>query len=257
MDERLDIMPCEVIVIAARPGNGKTALAMDIAEYTLDSGGTVWIFSLEMSAQQMLARCLSKRSGVDRKRILRGECSDDEMYRLTDCMRDMMKWRWQIEDTPSISPRTLIARSRILRTTHGAPHLIVIDYLQLMEADEDASGDGNRERVVAAASRACKLLSKEMNCPILLLSQLNRGSEKRADRRPTLGDLRESGAIEQDADTVLFINRPETYTKDDPSLRGVAEIIIAKYRSGEPTDFRLHFDGPRTQFSDPNDNDKL
>ncbi len=228
----------ELVILAARPSMGKTALAINLAENAAVMGNaTVAVFSLEMSKASLLRRLLASQSRVSMSAILKGHVSRDDRERLMHGLAALVQSKIFIDDTPGISLTEMRAKARRLKQINGGVlDLIVVDYLQLMSAT--AMGPGakryeNRTQEVSAISRGLKSLAKELHVPVLALSQLSRASERRGDdKRPMLSDLRESGSIEQDADVVMFIHRESYYDRDNPELEGKAEVIIAKQRNG-------------------------
>ena len=234
----------DVIVIAGRPSMGKTALAMNIAEEAaIKSKVPVAIFSMEMPAEQLVMRMLSSLARVDQHKVRTGRLDDDDWPRLTSAMNILSEAPLFIDDTPALSPTELRARARRLKREHGLG-MIVIDYLQLMHVPVSKE---NRATEISEISRSLKALAKELKVPVLALSQLNRSLEQRPNKRPVMSDLRESGAIEQDADVIVFIYRDEVYNEDSPD-KGIAEIIIGKQRNGPIGTVRLTFLGQYTRF---------
>jgi replicative DNA helicase len=231
------LQPSDLIIIAARPSMGKTALAMNIAENAavLD-GKVVGVFSLEMSREALLMRMLASHAQVDSKDLRQGFLTKDDMRKLTRATEQLSHSKLWIDDSPGLSVSEMRAKARRLRQTEGLD-LLIVDYLQLMSAVPiGGKRFENRTQEVSAISRGLKALAKELKVPVVALSQLSRAPESRGgDHRPQLSDLRESGSIEQDADVVAFIFREEVYKKDDPDLEGMAELIVAKQRNG-PTD---------------------
>jgi replicative DNA helicase len=231
------LQPSDLIIIAARPSMGKTALAMNIAENAavLD-GKVVGVFSLEMSREALLMRMLASHAQVDSKDLRQGFLTKEDMRKLTRATEQLSHSKLWIDDSPGLSVSEMRAKVRRLRQTEGLD-LLIVDYLQLMSAVPiGGKRFENRTQEVSAISRGLKALAKELKVPVVALSQLSRAPESRGgDHRPQLSDLRESGSIEQDADVVAFIFREEVYKKDDPDLEGMAELIVAKQRNG-PTD---------------------
>jgi replicative DNA helicase len=231
------LQPSDLIIIAARPSMGKTALAMNIAENAavLD-GKVVGVFSLEMSREALLMRMLASHAQVDSKDLRQGFLTKEDMRKLTRATEQLSHSKLWIDDSPGLSVSEMRAKARRLRQTEGLD-LLIVDYLQLMSAVPiGGKRFENRTQEVSAISRGLKALAKELKVPVVALSQLSRAPESRGgDHRPQLSDLRESGSIEQDADVVAFIFREEVYKKDDPDLDGIAELIVAKQRNG-PTD---------------------
>ena len=224
----------DLIVLAARPSMGKTALALNIAEHVaVNEGLPVVVFSMEMGASQLALRMVGSLGRIDQQHLRTGALRDDEWGRLSEAVEKLGKVSLFIDESAALTPSELRARARRQARQCGQLGLIVVDYLQLMSGSTDSS-DENRATVVGEISRGLKSLAKELKCPVMALSQLNRGVESRTDKRPMMSDLRESGAIEQDADVIMFIYRDDYYTKDACKEPGVAEIIIAKQRNGPP-----------------------
>jgi replicative DNA helicase len=237
----------DLIVLAARPSMGKTALALNIAEHVaVHETLPVVIFSMEMGASQLALRMVGSLGRIDQQRLRTGALRDDEWGRLSEAVEKLGKVSIFIDESGALSPAELRARARRQARQYGQLGLIVVDYLQLMSGSEQSS-DENRATVLGEISRALKSLAKELKCPVLALSQLNRSVESRTDKRPMMSDLRESGAIEQDADVIMFIYRDEYYNKDSKEP-GVAEIIIAKQRNGPTGTEKLVFLKPLTKF---------
>ncbi len=236
----------DLVIVAGRPSMGKTAFALNIAEnVALAEGLPVVVFSMEMSGEQLAARLLGSVGRVDQSRMRTGKLQDDEWPRVTDAIARLSNTQILIDETGSLSSLELRARARrIARNFGGTLGLVVIDYLQLMSG----SGSENRATEISEISRSLKSLAKELQCPVVALSQLNRGLEQRPNKRPIMSDLRESGAIEQDADLIMFIYRDEVYHPDTTTDKGVAEIIIGKQRNGPIGTVRLSWQGPYTKF---------
>jgi replicative DNA helicase len=233
--------PSDLIVIAGRPSMGKTALSMNIAQYVAtmrDGAVPVGIFSLEMSKEQLVTRLLSSESEVDHSKLRTGTLSSSEWPKLAQAAGKLSEALIFIDDSPSMSVLDLRARARRLKKEHGLG-LVVVDYLQLMKGR--AAVTDKREQEIAEISRFLKSLAKELHIPVIAISQLNRMVEQREDKRPRLADLRESGAIEQDADVIIFIYRDEIYNKDKESNKGIAEIVIGKQRNGPTGTVELAF----------------
>lgn len=282
--------PSDLLILAARPAMGKTSLATNIAFYCAQArknardrgdsgddmdGGVVAFFSLEMSADQLATRIMAEATGISGDRFRRGDIDDDDFDRLTQAMTVLSQIPLYIDDTPALSVSALRTRSRRLQRIHGLD-LIVVDYLQLMRASPGTRVD-NRVQEISEITRGLKALAKELQVPVIALSQLSRQVENRDDKRPQLSDLRESGSIEQDADVVMFIYRDEYYISDEPPARresetdehynirvdrwqqrkeesrNVAELIIAKQRHGPTGTVRLFFHGETTHFGDLDD----
>ena len=237
----------DLIVLAARPSMGKTALAINIAEHVaLNEGLPVAVFSMEMGAAQLAVRVVGSIGRIDQSHLRTGKLTDDEWPRLTEAIEKLRSIPFHIDESAGLSSGELRASSRRLARQCGKLGLIVVDYLQLMSG---SSNDGeNRATELGEISRGLKMLAKELQCPVIALSQLNRSVETRPDKRPMMSDLRESGAIEQDADIIMFIYRDEYYTKEACKEPGVAEIIIAKQRNGPTGMIKLAFLKPITKF---------
>ena len=235
----------ELVVVAGRPSMGKTVLAMNMVE-TAAMGGKepVLVFSLEMPGDALAMRMMSSLGRVDQHRVRTGQLRDDDWPRIASSIGMLSDAPIFIDDTPALSPSDMRSRARRLAKEHGQLKMIMIDYLQLMSIPGSKE---NRTLEISEISRSLKGLAKEMNCPVVACSQLNRGLEQRTDKRPMMSDLRESGAIEQDADLILFIYRDEVYHSDSP-YKGTAEIIIAKQRNGPIGKVRLTFLGQYTKF---------
>ncbi|MBS1120617.1 MAG: replicative helicase [Deltaproteobacteria bacterium] len=249
------LQPTELIILAARPAMGKTSFAMSLAQTAATTAA--WpclVFSLEMSSTQLAERMLCSEARVDSSALRRGQLQRQDMTNLTYAAATLSKAPILIDDTPALSLRELRARARRWRTNpdmfpkHGAKKtgLILIDYLQLMRGSPQAA-KASREQEISEISRGLKALAKELQCPVLALSQLNRSLEQRTDKRPQLSDLRESGAIEQDADVILFIYRDVIYNKDTEHPN-IAEVIIGKNRHGATGTIETHFEGKYTRF---------
>ncbi len=237
----------DLIVLAARPSMGKTALAINIAEHVaLKEDLPVAVFSMEMGASQLAIRIVGSIGRIDQGRLRTGKLVDDEWPRLNDAIEKLKTVSLSIDETPGLTTSELRASARRLARSCGKLGLVVVDYLQLMSGSSGGDGE-NRATELGEISRGLKMLAKELQCPVIALSQLNRGVEQRTDKRPMMSDLRESGAIEQDADVIMFIYRDDYYNKDskDP---GVAEIIIAKQRNGPTGTVKLTFLKPITKF---------
>ena len=240
------LQPGDLIVLAARPSMGKTAFALNIAEHVaVQEGLPVVVFSMEMGASQLALRLVGSLGRIDQQHLRTGALRDDEWTRLTEAVDKLGKVSIFIDETPALNPAELRARARRQARQCGKLGLIVVDYLQLMSGS--SGSDENRATELGEISRGLKALAKELQCPVIALSQLNRSVESRNDKRPMMSDLRESGAIEQDADVIMFIYRDEYYNKDSKEP-GVAEIIIGKQRNGPTGDLRLTFLKPLTRF---------
>jgi len=239
------LQPADLIIVAGRPSMGKTTIAMNMAENIAIQGDKpVAVFSMEMPGDALAMRMMSSLGRIDQNRVRTGKLDDDEWPRLTSAINLLAETKLFIDDTPALTPTEVRARARRLTREHGQLGLIVLDYLQLMQSP--ASGD-NRVQQISDISRGLKALAKELNVPVVALSQLNRNLEQRPNKRPVMSDLRESGAIEQDADLIIFVYRDEVYNEDSPD-KGVAEIIIGKQRNGPLGVVRLTFLGQYTKF---------
>ncbi|MBU2569042.1 MULTISPECIES: replicative DNA helicase [Methylotuvimicrobium] len=239
------LQPSDLIIVAGRPSMGKTTIAMNMAENVAIKGDKpVAVFSMEMPGDSLAMRMMSSLGRIDQHKIRTGKLDDDEWPRLTSAINLLAETKLFIDDTPALTPTEVRSRARRLMREHGQLGLIVLDYLQLMQSP--ASGD-NRVQQISDISRGLKALAKELNVPVIALSQLNRNLEQRPNKRPVMSDLRESGGIEQDADVIVFVYRDEVYNPDSPE-KGVAEIIIGKQRNGPIGTVRLTFLGQYTRF---------
>ncbi|MEM7611582.1 MAG: replicative DNA helicase [Pseudomonadota bacterium] len=238
------LQPGDLVIIAGRPSMGKTTFAVNIAENASIGGrNPTAIYSMEMSAEQLAFRMISSLGRVDQTHLRTGQFPDEDWSRINTAVQLMSEAPIFIDDTPALSPTEVRARARRLKREHGLG-LIVIDYLQLMQVPGNTE---NRTAEISEISRSLKALAKELEVPVIALSQLNRGVEQRTDKKPVMSDLRESGAIEQDADLICFIYREEVYDPDTPR-KGVADIIISKQRNGPIGEFPLTFVGKYTKF---------
>jgi replicative DNA helicase len=239
------LQPGDLIIVAGRPSMGKTAFSVNIGEnVAIESGLPVAIFSMEMGGTQLAMRMLGSVGRLDQHRLRNGQLNDEDWPRLTHAIQKMNDAQMFIDETPALNSIELRARARRLSRQCGKLGLIIIDYLQLMSANN--AGE-NRATEISEISRNLKGLAKELNCPVIALSQLNRSLEQRPNKRPIMSDLRESGAIEQDADVIMFIYRDQVYNPDSPD-KGTAEIIIGKQRNGPIGSVRLTFMGEYTKF---------
>ena len=237
--------PADLVVVAGRPSMGKTSLAMNIAENAaVGSKLPVAVFSMEMPGQQLAMRMLASLGRINAHRVRTGQLSQEDWPRLTSAVGLLDESPIFIDDTPALTPMDLRTRLRRLIREHGQLGVVVVDYLQLMQTGQSTE---NRAVEVANITRALKIIAREARVPVVVLSQLNRGLEQRPNKRPIMSDLRESGAIEQDADVILFIYRDEVYNEDSPE-KGTAEIIVAKQRNGPIGTVRLTFLGEYTRF---------
>ena len=239
------LQPTDLLILAARPAMGKTTFALNIAEYAaLKTKKAVAVFSMEMSASQLALRLMSSVGRVNASRLRTGQLEDEDWSRVSSAVRMLKDTKVFIDDTPALSPDMLRSKCRRLKREHDLG-LIVIDYLQLMAVPGNSE---NRATEISEISRSLKGLAKELNVPVIALSQLNRSLETRTDKRPVMADLRESGAIEQDADVIVFIYRDDYYNKENSPDKGLAEIIIGKQRNGPTGSFKLKFFGEYTRF---------
>ncbi|HIB63446.1 MAG TPA: replicative DNA helicase, partial [Methylococcaceae bacterium] len=235
----------DLIIVAGRPSMGKTTFAMNLAEnVAIKAKKPVAVFSMEMPGDQLAMRMMSSLGRIDQHKVRTGKLDDDEWPRMTSAINLLAETQLFIDDTPALTPTEVRSRSRRLMREHGQLGLIVLDYLQLMQSP--SSGE-NRVQQISDISRNLKALAKELNVPVVALSQLNRNLEQRPNKRPVMSDLRESGSIEQDADVIVFIYRDEVYNEDSPD-KGMAEIIIGKQRNGPIGTSRLTFLGQYTRF---------
>ena len=240
------LQPSDLIIVAARPSMGKTTFAMNLVENAaMLQDKPVLIFSLEMPSEQIMMRSLASLSRVDQTRIRTGQLDDEDWARISGTMGILLEKRnIYIDDSSGLTPTEVRSRARRIAREHGGIGLIMIDYLQLMRVP---SLSDNRTLEIAEISRSLKALAKELQVPVVALSQLNRSLEQRADKRPVNSDLRESGSIEQDADLIMFIYRDEVY-HENSDLKGIAEIIIGKQRNGPIGTVRLTFNGQWSRF---------
>ncbi|QNP49692.1 replicative DNA helicase [Diaphorobacter aerolatus] len=237
----------DMVVLAARPSMGKTSFAVNIAEHVaLNEGLPVAIFSMEMGAAQLAVRIVGSIGRVNQGNLRTGKLNDEEWPRLTEAIERLRTVSLHIDETPGLTPIELRANARRLARQCGKLGLIVVDYLQLMSGSGASSSD-NRATELGEISRGLKMLAKELQCPVIALSQLNRSVEQRTDKRPMMSDLRESGAIEQDADIIMFIYRDDYYNKDSKEPN-IAEVIIGKQRNGPTGTVKLFFQKNQTRF---------
>jgi replicative DNA helicase len=239
------LQPADLVIVAGRPSMGKTTFAMNLAEnVAIKAKKPVAVFSMEMPGDQLAMRMMSSLGRIDQHKVRTGKLDDDEWPRMTSAINLLAETQLFIDDTAALTPTEVRSRSRRLMREHGQLGLIVLDYLQLMQSP--SSGE-NRVQQISDISRNLKALAKELNVPVVALSQLNRNLEQRPNKRPVMSDLRESGSIEQDADVIVFIYRDEVYNEDSAD-KGVAEIIIGKQRNGPIGTSRLTFLGQYTRF---------
>ena len=256
LDQRTaGLQPGDLIIVAGRPSMGKTAFALNIAEHVALHPSVrlpVAVFSMEMSASQLAMRMLSSMAKLDQSRLRTGRLNDEEWGRLTDEIGRLNETQIHVDETAALNALELRARARRMKREYGKLGLVVVDYLQLMSSTSQGE---NRATEISEISRSLKALAKELDVPVIALSQLSRAVEQRNDRRPMMSDLRESGAIEQDADVILFIYREEVYSPDKEEAKGRAEVIIGKQRNGPIGRVDLTFLGRYTRFAnfqDPN-----
>ncbi|MDF1644901.1 MAG: replicative DNA helicase [Pseudomonadales bacterium] len=239
------LQPSDLVIVAGRPSMGKTTLAMNLVESAVIGGDQpVLVFSMEMPGDSLMMRMLASLGRIDQGKVRTGQLTDDDWPRLTSAINLLHEKLLFIDDTPALTPTDMRSRARRIVREHGKLGLIAIDYLQLMRI---AGSSENRVGEISEISRSLKALAKEFECPIIALSQLNRSLEQRPNKRPIMSDLRESGAIEQDADVIMFIYRDEVYNEETPD-RGRAEIIIGKQRNGPIGTINLAFNGKYTRF---------
>lgn len=235
----------DLVIVAGRPSMGKTAFAMNLVEEAvLNNPLPVLVFSLEMPAESLIFRMLSSIGRINQSKLRNGDLSDEDWRGFNSAFEKLKDTKLFIDDSPGLSPMDMRSRVRRLKREHGDVGMVVIDYLQLMQIRGTSE---NRTGEISEISRSLKLLAREFKCPVIALSQLNRSLEQRPNKRPVMSDLRESGAIEQDADVITFIYRDEVYNEDSPE-KGVAEIIIGKQRNGPIGTLRLSFLGEFTRF---------
>lgn len=239
------LQPGDLVIVAGRPSMGKTSLSMNIGEHVaIEQGLPVAVFSMEMGAVQLAMRMVGSVGLLDQHRMRTGKLVAEDWPKLTHAVQKVQEAQIYIDETPGLSGMEVRARARRLARQCGRLGLIIIDYLQLMSGN---SGSENRATEISEISRSLKGLAKELDCPLIALSQLNRSLEQRPNKRPVMSDLRESGAIEQDADLILFIYRDEVYNPDSPD-KGTAELIIGKQRNGPIGTVRVAFQGASTRF---------
>jgi replicative DNA helicase len=230
------LQPSDLLIIAGRPGQGKTGFMMSVAKNAAQRRKHVAIFSLEMANEQLVQRLISQETGIDSQRLRTGKLNEEEWPVFAHSIEVLGETRIFLDDTPAITPLQLRTKCRRLHMEFNLD-LIIIDYIQLMSSGARSE---NRVQEVSFISRQLKVLAKELNVPVLAAAQLSRAVEQRADKRPVLSDLRESGSLEQDADVVMFIYRPDQYEKDT-AMQNVAEIIVAKHRNGPVGSVQLIF----------------
>ena len=235
----------DLVIVAGRPSMGKTAFAMNLVEHSiLNEDKPVLVFSLEMPAQSLIFRMLSSIGRIDQTKLRTGQFTEEDWPGFNNAVAKLKDRPLFIDDSSSVSPMEMRARARRIVREHGQLGMVVVDYLQLMQIK---GTNENRVNEISEISRSLKLLAREFECPVIALSQLNRGLEQRPNKRPLMSDLRESGAIEQDADLITFIYRDEVYNEDSAD-KGIAEIIIGKHRNGPTGTVRLSFLDKFTRF---------
>ncbi|CAM4047454.1 replicative DNA helicase [Vreelandella rituensis] len=240
--------PSDLVIIAGRPSMGKTSFAMNLVEHAvISSDKAVMVFSMEMPAESLMLRMLSSLGRIDQTRVRTGQLEDEDWPRLTSAVNLLKDKQLFIDDTAALSPNEMRSRIRRVVREHGNMALIMIDYLQLMQIPGFSE---NRTGEISEISRSLKGMAKEFGCPVVALSQLNRSLEQRPNKRPVMSDLRESGAIEQDADVIAFVYRDEVYNPDNPDNQGLAELIIGKQRNGPIGTVHMAFIGKYTRFED-------
>ncbi|XKH61817.1 replicative DNA helicase [Halomonas sediminis] len=240
--------PSDLVIIAGRPSMGKTSFAMNLVEHAvISSDKAVMVFSMEMPAESLMLRMLSSLGRIDQTRVRTGQLEDEDWPRLTSAVNLLKDKQLFIDDTAALSPNEMRSRIRRVVREHGNMALIMIDYLQLMQIPGFSE---NRTGEISEISRSLKGMAKEFGCPVVALSQLNRSLEQRPNKRPVMSDLRESGAIEQDADVIAFVYRDEVYNQDNPDNQGLAELIIGKQRNGPIGTVHMAFIGKYTRFED-------
>ena len=246
LDDRLSgLQDSNLIIVAARPSMGKTSFSLNIADYVACSGKGVLIFSLEMSTLQIAHNLLCSHSQVDAQKVRRGQLDQESWDQLIAGANSLSKAPVHIDDTPGLSVLQIRAKARRLKASSDIG-LVVVDYLQLVSAPNAES----RQQEISQISMGLKQMARELSVPVVALSQLNRSVDSREDHRPRMSDLRESGSIEQDADVILFLYRPEYYDPERPDLKGIAEVIVAKQRNGPTGTVQLTFRPECMRFSD-------
>jgi replicative DNA helicase len=235
----------DLVIVAGRPSMGKTTFAMNVAEHaSLKADKPVLVFSMEMPAESLTMRMMSSLGRIDQHRLRTGKLNDNDWPRVTSAVGMLSEAKMYIDDTPALTPTEMRSRARRISRQHDGLSMVMIDYLQLMTVGGKSE---NRTNEISEISRSLKALAKELTVPVVALSQLNRSLEQRHDKRPVMSDLRESGAIEQDADVIAFIYRDEVYNEDSAE-KGIAEVIIGKQRNGPIGRVRLKFHGQYTRF---------
>lgn len=242
------LQPSDLIIVAGRPSMGKTTFAMNLVESAImHSDQAALVFSMEMPAEQLLMRMFSSLGRIDQTKVRTGQLLDQDWDRIASTLNILKQKKLYIDDTPGLTPNDLRNRARRIVREEGSLSIIMVDYLQLMRVQGNTE---NRTAEISEISRSLKALAKEFNCPVVALSQLNRGLEQRTNKKPIMSDLRESGAIEQDADLIAFVYRDEVYHPEKEGNKGLAEIIIGKHRNGPTGSAHLLFTGRYTRFDD-------
>lgn len=248
LDEKVNGLKApDLIIVAARPAMGKTSFAMNLIEGAIlknEDPAPAVVFSMEMSAEQLMMRLVSANGRIDAGKISRGNLEDDDWPKLQASMTRLKDKPLYIDDTPALTPNELRSRVKRIERKHGKIGIIMVDYIQLMQVSGRSEG---RTAEISEISRSLKAIASEFSCPVVALSQLNRALEQRPNKRPIMSDLRESGAIEQDADIIMFLYRDEYYNEDSED-QGIAEVIIGKHRAGETCTIKLAFIGQQTRF---------
>ncbi len=246
LDEKTSgLQRSDLVIVAARPSMGKTAFAVNLVEHAvLHQNKPVMVFSMEMPANAIIMRMISAIGRIPLGKVLSGKLDEEDWPKLTTAVSKLKDRPLFIDDTPALTPTEVRSRARRIAREHGELAMIMIDYLQLMQVAGSSEG---RTAEISEISRSLKAIAKEFNCPVIALSQLNRSLEQRPNKRPINSDLRESGAIEQDADVIMFIYRDDYYNEDSPD-KGIAEIIIGKQRNGPTGTSKLAFLGHFTRF---------
>ncbi len=240
------LQKADLVIVAGRPSMGKTSFAMNMVENAvLHTDKPVLVFSLEMPADSLIIRMMSSIGRIDQTRMRNGKLEDQDWDKLSSAVAKLRNRKLFIDDTSGLSPSEMRARARRVAREQGDLGMIMVDYLQLMQVK---GSNENRTGEISEISRSLKLMAREFNCPVVALSQLNRGLEQRPNKRPVMSDLRESGAIEQDADVIMFVYRHEVYDPEKPETKGLAEIIIGKQRNGPIGTVNLSFIGRHTRF---------
>jgi replicative DNA helicase len=240
------LQPSDLVIVAGRPSMGKSALAAQLADYAAHKHGPALVFSLEMSKDQWGERCVSREARVPNQHLKTGKITDKQYQRIREASKKLCSLNVELDDTPGLTAQQILLASRKAKARLGSLSMVVVDYLQLMR---NTSRNQSRDQELGETTRLFKLCAKELNVPVVLLSQLNRKCEEREDKRPLLSDLRESGNIEQDADVIMFVYRDEFYNRHSEDA-GLAEILISKQRNGPTGSFKLTWQNEFTRFAD-------